>query len=236
LIPGQSWSTNIQNQEIMQKLSKVLVAIGILAAIVGAGLLVGWWGSRSQTAGPPLPGIQTLDGSPANGQPQTATASNPPADTASNATAALLASNAPPAVGATNLLADWEDKLDEILGSEQDDTNKVTQLFGMFARLPEDGQSEVAQHLSNLVPDDNYAPLGQLLQNAKLPESVLDVLMSDVLNRPDSVKLPQLLQVAQTADHPKADEAKDFISLYLDEDDPAKWPQKLQVWLKEHSD
>ena len=138
--------------------------------------------------------------------------------------------------GATNLLADWEDKLDEILGSDEDDTNKVKDLFAVFPRLPEEGQAEVAQHLSNLVSDDNYTPLGQLLQNTKLPDSVLDVLMSDVLNRPNSVKLPQLLQVAQNPDHPKADEAKDLIELYLDEDDPAKWPDKMQQWLKENPD
>jgi len=56
------------------------------------------------------------------------------------------------------------------------------------------------------------------------------------LNRPNSVKLPQLLQVTQNPDHPKADEAKDLIELYLDEDDPAKWPDKMQQWLKENPD
>ena len=139
-------------------------------------------------------------------------------------------------IATTNLAANWEDKLDDILGSDDDDTNKVKQLYEMFPRLGEEGQVEVAQHLSNLVPDENYTQLGQLLQKAKLPESVLDVLMSDVLNRPNSVKLPALLQVAQNADHPKAEEAKDLLELYLDEDDPAKWPQRMQEWLKENPD
>lgn len=154
---------------------------------------------------------------------------------ASNNTA-RMATNSSSAPGTTNLFVDWEDKLDDILASEEDDTNKVSQLFAIFQRLPEDGQEEVAQHLSNLVANENYAPLGQLLQNAKLPESVLDVLMGDALNRPNSVKLPLLLDIARNSDHPKADEAKDLIGLYLDEDDPAKWPQKLQEWLKENPD
>jgi hypothetical protein len=159
--------------------------------------------------------------------------SNPPVEITAPAVAAT---NAPATTAATNLLAGWEDKLDEILGSDQDDTNKVKDLFAIFPRLPEEGQTEVAQHLSNLVPDDNYAALGQLLQDTKLPDSVLDVLMSDVLNRPNSLKLPELLQVAQNPDHPKADEAKDLIELYLDEDDPAKWPDKMQQWLKDNPD
>ena len=61
--------------------------------------------------------------------------------------------------------------------------------FEMFPNLPEDGKEEVAQHLSNLVADEDYAPLGKLLTDATLPESVLDVLMADVLNRPNAVKL-----------------------------------------------
>jgi hypothetical protein len=129
--------------------------------------------------------------------------------------------------------------VDEILASEMDDTNKVKQLFEIFPRLPEDGQIEVAQHLSNLVPDESYAPLGKLLENAKLPEDVLDVLMADALNRPNSVKLPTLLDVAQNPDNSKAGEAKDLLELYLDEDygaDWSQWRQKLQAWLKENPD
>src|SRR5262249_19544326 len=47
----------------------------------------------------------------------------------------------------------WEDKLEEILVSDTEDTNKLKQLFEMFPQLPEEGQVEVAQHLSNLVED-----------------------------------------------------------------------------------
>jgi hypothetical protein len=216
----------------MQKFSKVLIGIGILAGIVAAGIVIGWWGSRG-SAPPPTPSvaIPTPVQSPNNRPPSTGAES-----TTAAANPTVVATNTTATAGATNLLADWEDKLDEILGSDEDDTNKVKDLFAVFPRLPEEGQAEVAQHLSNLVSDDNYTPLGQLLQNTKLPDSVLDVLMSDVLNRPNSVKLPQLLQAAQNPDHPKADEAKDLIELYLDEDDPAKWPDKMQQWLKENPD
>lgn len=221
----------------MQKFSKVLIGIGILAGIVAAGLVIGWWGSReSAPRTRPSVATPTPAQSPDNRPPSMSAESNPPMESTAATTPTVVATNTAATAGATNLLADWVDKLDEILGSDEDDTNKVKDLFAVFPRLPEEGQAEVAQHLSNLVSDDNYAPLGQLLQNTKLPDSVLDVLMSDVLNRPNPVKLPQLLQVAQNPDHPKADEAKDLIELYLDEDDPAKWPDKMQQWLKENPD
>lgn len=222
----------------MQKSAKFLIGIGILAGIVGAGILVGWWGSREKPVPQTRRPLETQTIMPAPQNPSLAKMNEPasPVETVAGRTSTPPVTNTSPAVATTNLVAEWEDKLDDILGSEQDDTNKVKQLFEMFPRLPEEGQAEVAQHLSNLVPDDNYTPLGQLLQNAKLPESVLDVLISDLLNRPNSVKLPELLLVAQNPDHPKADEAKDLIELYLDEDDPAKWPQKMQEWLKENPD
>lgn len=221
-----------------EKPSKILIGIGVLVAVVGAGILVGWWGSREKPAPPFRPPVETTP-------PTLAAASNPVAGGSTVSTpprpapapaAAGPATGSVAAAAATNVIADWENRLDVILGSDDDDTNKVKQLLAMFPRLPEEGQDEVAQHLSNLVPDDDYTPLGQILENPKVPESVLDVLMSDVLNRPNAVKLPLLLQVAQNPDHPKADEAKDLVELYLDEDDPAKWPQKMQEWLKENPD
>ena len=123
------------------------------------------------------------------------------------------------------------------MGGEGEDAGKVKQLLEMFPRLPEDGQVEVAQHLSNLVADQDYAPLGKLLAYPKLPEAVLDVLIADVLNRPNAVKLPLLLEVARTPQHPKAEEAKDLLELYLEEDygaDWNKWQAKMEQWIKDN--
>ena len=212
--------------------SKLLTTIGLVILIIGGGLLLGWWGSREKGR------AQINDVQPATSIPAAAGAVESNALRMRLTTLAQVPSPTPhtnvtSTQTGTNLQAHWEDKLDDILGSELDDTNKVKQLFEMFPRLPEEGQTQVAEHLANLVPDDNYAPLGQLVQNPKLPDSVLDVLMSDL---PNAVKLPMLLQLAQNPDHPKADEAKDLMELYLDEEDPAKWPQKMQEWLKENPD
>jgi len=223
----------------MHNSSKILVGIGLIAGIVGVGLLLGWWGSRRPATDgrPPVETAPLAETTPANRTPAPIS-NDAPAPPVSNTPAAQPAPVTPAAVP-DNTLAVWEQQVDRILGADTDDTNKVQQLFQVFPGLPEEGQIEVAQHLSNLVSDEDYAPLGQLLQNAKLPEPVLDVLLGDALNRPNAVKLPTLLEVARNPDHVEAGEAKDLLELYLDEDYGTNWDvwrQKLQEWLKANPD
>lgn len=152
---------------------------------------------------------------------------------------AAHAASAPVAAAVPNLVTNWEDKLDKILTSESEDPDKARQMLEMFPRLPEDAQVEVAQHLSNLTPDQDYASMAKLLANASLPEAVLDVLLADALNRPNSLKLPALLEVARDPQNPKAAEAKDLLQLFLDEDygsDWNTWQSKMEAWLKDNPD
>jgi hypothetical protein len=148
----------------------------------------------------------------------------------------------PVAQVSTNAAANtnWEDNVDDIVGSDDPDTNKVARLFALFPTLPPDGQEEVVQHLSNLVEDENYSQLGQLLTNASLPQGVLDELMSDVLNRPNGLKLPMLLSVGQDPNNPEHDEAKDLLELYLGEDPSTNnWngaPDLIKKWLQQNPD
>ena len=134
---------------------------------------------------------------------------------------------------------DWEEKVDAILTSEIPDNDKAKKMLEIFPQLSPDAQEEVAHHLSNLVPDEEYAPLGSYLTNAAMPEAVLDVLLEDVFNRPNSVKLPLLLDIARNSQHPKASESRDVLELFLEEDygnDWSKWQTKMDSWLKENPD
>src|SRR6476660_8000068 len=90
---------------------------------------------------------------------------------------------APSAVTNANYMTNWEDKLDVILTSEKPDPDKAKEMIEMFPHLSPDAQEEIAHHISNLNPDENYT-LGQFLTNSALPEPVLDVFTEDVLNRP----------------------------------------------------
>ena len=91
----------------------------------------------------------------------------------------------------------------------------------------------------HLLPDQDYGLMRAYLTNTALPEEVQDVLLDDILNRPNRLKLPSLLDVARTAQHPKAAEAKDFLELFLEEDygeDWDKWQVQVDQWLVENPD
>jgi hypothetical protein len=223
---------------------KIVTWIAVLAAVVGLGLGIGWLATRST----PLPPTQnTVESSAPNvGNKPEPRVSEPrhtvrpverPAQVAASEETPTAEPDPMPATISTN----WEDRLDEILGSEDDDTNKVQQLFAMFPTLPAEGQDEIARHLSNLVEDENYSQLGQLAIDPKLPSEVLDTLLADLLNRPNATKLPAFLDIAFTPDHPKAEEAKELLELYLEPEegmaqDKATWQKKLNEWLKENPD
>src|ERR1051325_712315 len=129
----------------------------------------------------------------------------------------------PPKPATPGLIADWDDKVNDILGAEGDEKDKARKLIEMFPHLPPDGQEEVAHHISNLVADEDYAPLSQFVTNSALPEAVLDVFVEDVFNRPNSIKLPLLLEIAQDPQHPRSAAAKDVLELFLEEDFGSDW-------------
>lgn len=220
----------------MSNVKTVKIIVSLLV-VVGVGLVLGWLASRSAQA-PPKP--TDLAFAPATSQAQ----SN--AHQVVRTTLNKLGTDAAPAtnqnaapVASTNLITDWEDRLDNILGGEGEDAAKAKQMLEMFPNLPEDGQVEVAQHLANLTPDADYAPLGKYLADPNTPEGVIDVLMGDLLNRPNSVKLPLLVDVARNTTNPKAEEAKNLLELYLEEDygsDWGTWQAKVDDWLKANPD
>ena len=237
---------------MMSKLPKIAVIVAIIVVVVGIGIAVGWFGSTK-----PRPNVNDAppasDAQPSAGTAKQAISPRPddiakskpprhrPVAIGSNSVNLPGSPGSPGSASAngTNAIPDWEDKVDGILTSDGEDTDKAKKMLEMFPKLAPDAQEEVAHHLSNLTPDEDYSPLGNLLTNSTLPEAVLDVFMEDVLNRPNTVKLPLLLQVAQNPVHPGAQEAKDVLELFLEQDygtDWATWQAKMQDWLKENPD
>jgi hypothetical protein len=221
----------------MSKFAKIFI---LIIAVVGVGLGVGWWASRPPSSGQLA---NSNEAASANPNPAPAPNSRPiePAPKPKTGTMSTAVPMPKPQTIPTNTagLPDWEEKVDAILTSEIPDNEKAKKMLELFPQLAPDAQEEVAHHLSNLVPDEEYAPLGNYLTNAAMPEPVLDVLLEDVFNRPNSVKLPLLLQVASNPQHPKASESRDVLELFLEEDygsDWSKWQAKMDQWLKENPD
>jgi hypothetical protein len=220
----------------MSNLVKLLIGVGAIAGVVLIGI-----GLYHRPSKGPEPDTQAAVSEPA---PTAPAQTNRPSFFTKRArrSPAQAGAQAQPMGGSgstTNAIAGWEDKVEEILGSTSTDAEKAKQMLELFPMLPQDGQEEVAQHLSNLVLDQDYDLLRKHLIDPDLPEAVLDVLLDDVLNRANSLKLPALLEVARSAHHPKAAEAKDFLELFLEEDygnDWNKWQVKMEEWLKDNPD
>jgi hypothetical protein len=234
----------------MRNISKVLAIIGIIVAvaIVAAVMRLGKSGGNSvgtQTNDErTVPTPQVAEGSSTSSTKQIvrATPQPPQSNQPRNNTFPAPVTNEntmPPKSTTPGMVADWDEKVNDILGPEGDEKEKAKKLIDLFPHLPADGQEEVAHHLSNLVADEDYAPLATFVTNSALPEAVLDVFVEDVFNRPNSIKLPLLLDIAQDPQHPRASEAKDVLELFLEEDfgsDWTKWHAKMDQWLKDNPD
>lgn len=230
----------------------LFIAITVVFVVLFGGRYLGWFGHGPPPAStpgagdqPPPTQVSVVTETPGSTPPpQLPTGTLPPARPVpayppNRAATPVVALPADAAAPTTGMVTNWEEKIDDVLTSKGDEAVKAKQLLDIFPRLPEDGQIEAAQHLSNLLPDEQYPALAQTLTNAHTSEAVLDVLMTDVLNRPNQLKLSTLLDVARTPDHPKAEEAKDVLEVFVDEDygqNWLAWEAAIQKWLKENPD
>jgi hypothetical protein len=218
----------------------ILTIIAVFGVLI-AGRYLGWFGGKSNdvavNTAPAEPPPEAVE--PPVSRPNSRMNTPKPPVTAATATT----TPAPPVE--TGVITDWEQRIDDVLTGQDEEAAKARRLLEIFPRLPEDGQVEAAQHISNLLPDEQFAEIAKLLADPKTPEGVLDVLMTDVLNRPNKLKLDSLFDVARTPNHPKAEEARDVLEVFLDDVDwdavkaSGNWdPVKAEKdkWLKENPD
>jgi hypothetical protein len=133
-------------------------------------------------------------------------------------------------------LAEWELKIDQVLRANAPETETAQMLINMLPTLPVEGQAEAAQHITNLLLDEEYNRLLPLVRNPSLAEEVHDVFLTDLMNREDTVKLPTLLEIAKQPTHPQQAEAVADLEIFLDEEygnDWAKWEAAMQKYLAE---
>jgi len=133
----------------------------------------------------------------------------------------------------------WETQIDQVLRAEADEAQTARTLITMLPNMPEEGQIEAAHHISNLLDDNDYASLKPTLLNTQMPEEVLSVLFTDLMNRGDEVKLRAFLDVARIPNHPYQEEALSDLQIYLDEDygiDWNRWSEAVERYLQDNRD
>jgi len=217
----------------MRNSSNLSRIFGFLALAVGLGLLVGWWASRD---GDLHPKTFTNNASLAEPSAVIKPLVKPVVSNAVEIEATADATPPPEPVQQPT----WEDKLEEILlNGDIQENQKAEKILALINTpdMPEEAQVELSQHLINLVQDDNYDGAAQLLTNSTTPSAVASVLMNDLLNRNNNLKLPMLLDIARNEYHPLKGEAKEMLELFLQEDNGTNWTQwdtSVQTWLKDN--
>lgn len=165
---------------------------------------------------------------PARAEPETALPAPRPA-------VPIPAPVPPPVAAANPVETNWEEQIHFLLESELDDTNIAFRLMALLPLMPAEQKLEAAEHMVNLMPDESYESVTPLLTNAATDPGVLDILISDLLLRPESVQLPLFLRMARTPGHPGRGDAVDYLELYLGEDygqDWNAWNAAIGRWLE----
>jgi len=210
----------------MSGLSKAIKITGLVLVLAVAGVLVGWFVSGRISASRMAPALM-------------------PALAIETASSRKPAESTPfPAISSTgvtpgNLLTNWEERVEEILGSSGGQANKGRLLLEVLPRCQAEGQVEVVQHLSNLLPDPDFHGLGSYLTNSALSEPARDALIVGLLKRPNSVRLPWLLVVARQGRDPQSAKARDWLQALLDADhhqDWAAWETNVVQYLQRNPD
>jgi len=220
----------------MRSTSRILITGGVILAVAAIGILLGWLLTPRPAppmAPPPMPRVASDSGkTTGTGNPELALGKK-----AISPTDPMDAT--PPTTSNQGVLTNWDDMVDEILRDNSDLAEKARKMLALFPRMPEAGQAETAKHIANLIDNKDYPEFSRYLTNTATPSEVQDVIMMDVLNRPNSVKMPILLDVAETPNHPKAADALQTLQLFLDEDygtNWAVWQEKTTAWVKDNPD
>ena len=200
---------------------------------IGAGRLIAWWMDIHQAAAPVVLSEQIRIPPPVVIEPSVPAPVSLPVHSSVQPPMARGGIN--PAEAADSLL--WEQKLDSILMAGGEANDKADAIRKLMTVAPAGAEVELAQHLINMTQDDHYDGAAELLTNATTPAAVATVLMNDLLNRRNTLKLPMLLAIARNDEHPLKDQAKDMLELFLQADYSTNWEQwsgAVDTWLQDN--
>jgi hypothetical protein len=121
-------------------------------------------------------------------------------------------------------------ELDETLrlfpgNTATDIANTAQALINLLPKLTKSGQTECAEHISNLLSDEEYPRVLQIWENPASDPDVLKVFAADLMNRPARVMMPTMLRAIKMLNHPYHEEAKRTMRILLDQDHGDNIPQ-----------
>ncbi len=112
-------------------------------------------------------------------------------------------------------LSEWDAVVDEIgalpdHAVRHEDQARVNQVL---KRVPLERRRESVQALLNMVSDDNFSIVHDLLFDRSQSSDVVQTVYHDLLNRPEEVKIPLLREIAQDPIHANYSEAHRILNV-----------------------
>jgi hypothetical protein len=205
--------------------------LAIAATTIGAAALLLMFGGNSQQAQvimfpvtpPPAP---TPAATPAPDEPAGGAETPKPdaVDTNAPAPAPLALSTDSPA---------WERQLEAVAGPPPKSAAEISRaIFALLPALPEEALAAAAERAVDALPNGDYTAVAlPVVTNPRTHNRAMSVLFSDLMERPDAIALPALLQIARNPEHAFAPSAKDNLQLLLKADfgsDWARWGIAIQ--------
>lgn len=139
--------------------------------------------------------------------------------------------------GAPMVVTNWQFQVNQVLLSGNSSTDRGNELLAMLPQTPAEGQADVAQHASRLLSNASFASFGSQMTNAATPSAVRRIVFVELLTRPNSVKLPWLIEVARSSVDNQSGEALLMLKSILREDygtDWNAWHNRITVWMMEN--
>lgn len=120
----------------------------------------------------------------------------------------------------------WQDSLIKVLQADDSPSVVAFRLKALIPSLPLEGQLEVAQHIVDLLSDENYGLARDIYFDPETNAEVRRVIYLDFMNRTNTLKLPLLVQTLRAESHPLRAESIASLQLFVGEDvgdDPDRW-------------
>ncbi|MCX7712920.1 MAG: hypothetical protein N2035_04555 [Chthoniobacterales bacterium] len=121
----------------------------------------------------------------------------------------------PPPPISSSSPANWQDFLSAQLLSELPHEQVAANLIAQLPNVPQEARSELTQHAVNLTPDNYFHILQPTLLNLTAGPEPAEIIFSDLLNRPEPIKLPLLGEISLIPNHPLHQQASEILQLYL---------------------
>lgn len=107
------------------------------------------------------------------------------------------------------------DPISDVLATDLAPGETSSRLLALLPSTAVDDRAFLVQLAGNYCPDEEYWRLLPFLLDRNLSEDCREELFSDVLRRPDPVRLRPLYRLALDPAHPLSQEAKEYLFSYL---------------------